>query len=169
MKTKKRPVALLEVLIALSLITLCAIPLIRQPIANHQAEMAQIERIETGRIAANTFAEIREKFLKKELRWRQIPVLKAITAPFPLDDAALQLPPLPTRPIKRSYTLETLEEKQETDGSVFRLIAVHLQIGKNPFTYRLTLLKKPLIALKVSPTENSEPKEGVETPEEPKS
>jgi hypothetical protein len=140
---KKRPAALLEVLIALSLITICAIPLIRQPIANHQAEMAQIERIETGRIAACTFAEIREKFLKKEIRWKQIPELKSKSGAFALSDGSLQLPA--SRPIKRNFTLETLEEKQETDGRTFRLVAVHLNIGKNPFTYRLSLVKQKTV------------------------
>lgn len=138
---KKRPVALLEVLIALSLVTMCAIPLIRQPIANHQAEMAQVERIEAGRVAACTFAEVREKFLRKDIRWKQIPALKTKSAPFTLEDATLQLPPMPVRPIKRSFTLETLEEKQEPDGKTCRLVAVHLNIGKNPFTYRVTLIK----------------------------
>jgi hypothetical protein len=122
---KKRPVALLEVLIALSLVAICAVPLIRQPIANHQAEMAQIERIETGRIAACTFAEVREKFLKKEIRWKQIPNLKTKSAVFAMSDSTRQLPPLPEKPIKRSFTLETL----------------HLNVGKNPFTYRITVYK----------------------------
>ncbi len=151
MRLKKRPAALLEVLIALSLITLCAVPLIRQPIANHQAEMAQIERIETGRVAACTFAEIREKFLKKEIRWKQIPGLKAKSASFSLANASLQLPPLQTRPIKRSFTLETLEEKQEPDGRTYRLVAAHIYIGKNPFTYRLTLFKEGLESPKEKP------------------
>lgn len=141
MHLKKRPIALLEVLIALTLITFCAIPLIQQPIANHQAEMAQIERIETGRMAACAFAEVRETFLKKQIRWKQIPSLKEKSQEFALSDAQLQILPFPTRLIKRSYTIKTTKEKQDADGKIFRLLSVTIKIGRNSFTYNLTVFK----------------------------
>lgn len=136
---KKRTVALLEVLIALTLIVLCAVPLMRQGVATHQAEMAQMERVEAGRIAAWSYAEIKEKFLNKEFRWAQIPILQGKSKTLSLSDAPLQLDPLPTRLVKREYTLRTLREKQEPDGRTYRLLAIQLAIGAHTFTYRLTV------------------------------
>jgi len=137
---KKRPFALLEILIALSLIALCAVPLIRQPIKNHQGEMEQIKRVEGSRIATLTFVEIKEKFLKNEFRWAQIPALKIKTSPFSLPEAST-----PLFPITRKYTLETLKEKHEKDGRIYRLLAIHLDIGGHPYTYRLTVYKDPSV------------------------
>lgn len=160
MHFKKRPIALLEVLIALSMILLCVGPLVKQPLANHQAEMAQATRIEEGRMAACAFVEVREMFLKKQIRWKQLPKLKGVSAPFALSDAPLQLPPFGSKPIKRSYVLKTLSEKQESNGKTFRLIAVCFTFGKNKFTYRLTVFKEGL-----EPQKKEEP---ISLPEAPK-
>jgi hypothetical protein len=135
---KKRPAALLEVLIALSLIALCAVPLIRQPIANLRGEMASLKRIEAGRIAAWTFSEIKEKLLKQEIRWSQIPPLKEEGPVVFLPKSRVQLEPLTCGEIERSYSFYTIEEKHAED-KIYRLIAVHVKVGGHPFTYRTTV------------------------------
>jgi hypothetical protein len=139
---KKRPALLLEVLLAMTLLAFCAVALIRQPLLLHRAELAQLERIEQDRIAAWSYTEIREKLLKGEIPWSKIPPLKTRSASFSLPDAPLDLLP---HPLKRTYTLETLREKQTAGGQITRLIAIHIEVGsgrtKRPFSYQINLLK----------------------------
>jgi hypothetical protein len=137
---------LLEILIAMSLVSLCIAPLIKGPIDMHRAEMDHLKRIEESRVAAWTFTEIVEKLLKNEIRWELIPKLDVEGPNVSLSDVQLKLPPLPEESLlTRKFWLSTLEEKQEKDGRIHRLIAVHLEIGSKPrkFTYRVIVTKLP--------------------------
>lgn len=147
---KKRPMFLLEILIALTLVSLCIVPFIKQPLEMHKAEMKRLERVECDRIAAWTFTELKEKFLKKEFRWEQIPQLYERSVWINLPTVELRLPPIPCPSVSRKFYFSTLEEKQESDGKIHRLVAIHMQVkvGKNKrkFTYRLILTKHPTLA-----------------------
>ncbi len=138
-----RPFLLLEVLIAMTILTLAASTLIRQPILLHRAEVEQLENIEADRIASLTFTEIYENFLKGTVPWSQIPALKKKSKSFALPDAPFQIPPLLSRSINRSYVIETLREKQTDDGRIHRLLSIHIQIGsghkKRQFSYQLNV------------------------------
>jgi hypothetical protein len=143
-KRPKRPMLLLEILIAMSLVSLCIAPLIKGPLDMHRAEMSHLTRIEAGRIAAWTFTEIVEKILKNELRWEQLPKLGQESPAIILSDVPLKLPPLPAKStLARKFTLATLKEKRVKDGPIHRLIAVHLEIGGREFTYRTIVTKLP--------------------------
>lgn len=152
---RKRPTVLLEILIALTLIILVLVPLIRQPIQLHIAEKERIKRIEANRITAWTYTEIREKFLKGEFRWEQIPALKIESKIYELPSVPLLVPPVANETITRKFTLETIEEK-EHEGKISRLVAVHLKIGSLKSTYRLILEKKP-ISLNSKPSSAAKP------------
>jgi hypothetical protein len=142
---RKRPFLLLEVLFAMTLLTLCIVPLMRQPMLLNRAELKQFKKIEWDRIAAWTFTEIREKLIKNEIAWSQIPSLKETSHSFPLPDVPYQLPSLATLSASRSFTLRTLKEKQDERGRTLRLVAVKITIGekelKREFTYRITVIQ----------------------------
>jgi hypothetical protein len=127
---------LLEILIAISLIVLSLIPLVREPIHLHMAEKLRFEKMEGNRIAAWTYTEIREKFLKGEFRWEQIPSLKAKSKVFDLPPVPLLVPPVADKIVTRTFQLKTLKEKEQ-DGRISRLIAIHLKVGPCERTYRL--------------------------------
>src|SRR5579863_9040572 len=110
---RKRPMFLLEILIGMSLVTLCIAPLMKGPMDMHRAEMGHLKRIEQSRMAAWTFTEIVEKLLKNELRWELLPKLDETKSYAALTDIALKLPPLPEVPrLTRKYNIKTLEEKK---------------------------------------------------------
>ncbi len=136
---------LLEILIAMSLVTLCITPLIKGPMDMHRAEMGHLKRIEQSRIAAWTFTEIAEKLLKNELRWELLPKLKEIGPVIALSDVQLKLPPLPEKSIlTRKYQITTRKEKQETDGRIHRLLAIKIEVGDRQFTYPIIVTKVPV-------------------------
>ena len=60
---QKRPFILLEVLVALTLVALCAIALISTPIRIYRSEMRLLEEGEGELLADWTFSEIKEQLL----------------------------------------------------------------------------------------------------------
>ena len=139
---QKKPMLLLEILIAMSLVSLCIAPLIKSPLEMHRSEMSHLTRIESGRIAAWTFTEIVEKLLKNEIHWESLPKLGEFGPRITLSDVPLKLPPLPEKStLSRKYSFKTLQEKRVADGPIHRLLAVRLEIGDREFTYRTIVTK----------------------------
>lgn len=137
----KRPALLLEVLIAISLFALCTVYFVGTPSRLHKKTLQQLERVEADRIASWTFTEIREMFAKGSIRWDDLPPLKQKTNSFSLPDATFQLPSLKTKALKRSYALKTLQQKENSNGKIYRLIAVWITVNGREFTYRFTAEK----------------------------
>jgi hypothetical protein len=138
---QKKPAVLLEILIALTLMMLVLVPLIQKPMQFHRAEKERIRRIEANRIAAWTYSEIREKFLKGEFRWEEIPALSRVSKTYKLPPMPLLLPPVADKSIRRSFHLKTMREK-EHEGKISRLVAIEIEIDGHIATYRLILEKK---------------------------
>ncbi len=65
----KRPFILLEVLIALALISLFALPLVRAPLETIHEETKALCKLEVERNADLAFAEIKELFYKQAIPW----------------------------------------------------------------------------------------------------
>jgi hypothetical protein len=109
----------------------------RQPILLFRSEVEQLEQIEADRIAAWTYTEIREMFLKNQFSWAQIPPLKG-------KSRRLQLPEA-SNGISRGFTLKTLKEKQGKDGKILRLISIHIDIGsgkkRRGFSYQMNVYR----------------------------
>lgn len=140
---KKRPALLLEVLLAMTFLAMCMSELILRPIHFHRAAIKQLERIDCDRIAAWTFSEIKEKFLKNEISWSQIPTLQVESKPFSLPKTSLQIPQLSSHTVPRTFTLITTKEKVDQDGQIYRLVSVKIKIDGRKFTYQTTLIKPP--------------------------
>ena len=125
MKTK-RPALLLELLIAMSLLAIGLVGLIKSPASLHRAQARAFEKAECERLAAWTFTELREALTQTS--WTKIPLLKETSKRVELGD-------------KRSYTLTTLEEKRLAEGPTRRLVAVHVRVRGQDFTYRVIIEK----------------------------
>jgi hypothetical protein len=139
----RKPMFLLEILIAMSLVSLCIAPLMKGPIQRHKAEMEHLRRIESSRIAAWTFTEIVEKLLKNEIRWDALPKFGDADMKFPLKPMKLKLPPLPKQTLTRQVEIHTKKEKKEKDGRIHRLLSIRLSIGGRQFTYSHIVTKVP--------------------------
>jgi hypothetical protein len=145
----KRPFLLLEVLIALSLVTLCAIPLIVKPIRAYRSEIAHLEAIERERLADWTFSEIQEQLYKNAIPWERLPNFQRTTGPFSLNESTIHIPGIKPKQIGRSFTLYGQGEKQNNRREIFRMIYVTIEFQppfakKNKiYTYR-TIVKRIL-------------------------
>lgn len=64
---RKRPYLLLELMIALTIVSLCSIPLMRYPMYCLQTQLTLLKEGELERLAEESFAEIKEAFYKNEV------------------------------------------------------------------------------------------------------
>jgi hypothetical protein len=138
---KKRTFLLLEILIAFFLVSLCIVPLVRQPIALYRSDVKKLEAMEKERLADWTFTEVKEKLLKNEIPWEKIPKLRETTELFHLPDAEIHLPGCQPKVIKRAFTLYGKGAKPGKDGADYRQLYVHIYFDKDKYTFRLPAKK----------------------------
>lgn len=69
---KKRPVALLEVIIAFAIIALCILPLIYPHIFILRSERKFISAVELDHLASRLYADRLQKLYQNEIPWQQI-------------------------------------------------------------------------------------------------
>jgi hypothetical protein len=82
MKKKNKPYLLLELLIAFTLLALCAIPLVRNPLYVLQTEMLTFEKNELERLAELTFASIKAELFQNNISWEDLDQKKLPQQPF---------------------------------------------------------------------------------------
>lgn len=133
---KKKTFLLLEVLIALFLVTLCIVPLTGYPIYMFKREQAKLERLEKEQLADWIFSELKERFLKNEIPWEKIPIKNQVIGPFSLPDIKIKCP---AKTLHCSYKLRGKGEKKGKNGEEFRLIYLNLYIGDTKYQYRLPI------------------------------
>jgi hypothetical protein len=134
---KKHPFILLEVMIALSLAIICAIPLVLRPIQMFRSEISFLEEGEGERLADWTFSEIKEKLLTHEIGWDKLPKINHKSGPYTLPPQTIQLPGKTPKKIKRSFTVFCKGEKEGQDGKKYRIFYITVL-----FEPKLSLRKK---------------------------
>ena len=117
---------LLEILIALILVMVCAVPLIVEPIYLYRSELKLLEEVEGERLADWTFLEIKEKLLKNEIPWKALPSHKGRSISYSLDAAPIQIPGRSKKIIKRRFTLKCQREKEGPKGEIYRIFDVKI-------------------------------------------
>ena len=88
---KRRPYLLLELLIAFSIVTLRAIPLVRTPVNVLETEILSLEKMELQRSAELAFGLIEEKLYKNEIPWKTIIVQSKQDEPYLQDKINISL------------------------------------------------------------------------------
>lgn len=121
---KKHSFILLEVLIALFLITACIIPLIRIPYIALKKEISFLENFHLTRIADLSFSEIKTKLFKNEIHWSDIP-LKTDSK----NELIYELPP---------YNIFCFKTKKTINRKA--IICAKEKEGKQNITYRLAIV-----------------------------
>jgi hypothetical protein len=134
---KKRPFLLLEILIALMLVILCAIPLAIEPLRLYRSEMKLLAEIEGERLADWTFSEIKEKLLRNDIPWEDLPLENKAPRSYPLEPSDIHIPGRSKKQIQRSFTLTCQRQKEGLQGEIYRIFDVDIY-----FTPRLSHRKK---------------------------
>jgi len=81
-RMKKRPFLLAEILLAVFLIAVCALPLVKGPIVIYRKELENMEKIQKQRLATLAFFEIKKKLYEQQIPWKELTKEKAQTRHF---------------------------------------------------------------------------------------
>lgn len=138
---KKRSFLLLEVLIAFLLVTLCLVPLVKQPLKLYKEEMAYLEQMEKERLADWTFTEVKELLLKNEIPWEKIPEKSAESDPFPLSPMTIHIPGCKPKTVRRKFHLTGRAEKLGMENQTYRQLGVYIFLDDQKYQFRLPVQK----------------------------
>lgn len=114
-RKRKKSFLLLEILIGLTLILECLVPLMLNPISLFQNEIAHLEQIELEREALIAYAQVKEKLYNKEVPWTELKSgnYKLVKEKFYMDFGKLA---------KREWQKSiTLKRKKEDKGKLILL------------------------------------------------
>lgn len=147
---QKRPMILLDVMIALALVILCAVPLLLKPIRIYRSELKVLEAGEGQRLADLTFAEVKESLLQNKIGWDKLPSFNKTSEVFYLKPFVLEIPERSPKQIERFFTLYCKGEKKGLGGETYRMIYVSIGFrpklsmkknGDGNYVYRVALKK----------------------------
>lgn len=145
---KKKPFLLIEVLIALFLVTLVAIPLLTKPIFMYRSEMSALEEMERERLATESFVEIQETLLNNRIPWEKLPK-EGEESSFRLPSRFISLPESEPKLIERSFALQCHKgkEKEGQNNELYRLLTVKISFSpplkkkSSPYVYSVVVKK----------------------------
>ncbi len=126
---RKRSFILLEILIACSLLALCAAPLMSRPVFLYRSQMKALQNLELERLADLSFAEVKEMLLKNQIPWKKLPTEKKPKAEYPLPAIDLQIPHCEPSPMERKAIFTLQKEKLGIKGDLFLLLDVEIWFG----------------------------------------
>lgn len=122
---KKCSFLLLELMIAISLIALVAVPFVRSPMYILKGEIVDLQEIELKREALLTFMEVQEKLHSKEITWDQLELKDELKLPEKI--LSLDLGTCGKSSWKQTVSILTqLEKKEEKTGELNRLVEVRV-------------------------------------------
>jgi len=128
----KRPILLLEVLIALALVALCAIPLLAPQTDMIRAERRFLNEIEADRLANVVFADIVQKMYENLIPWEAL-----------YGEAEV---PIEGKGAKISYQFENLYGKPSKQDPKYALFELSIKIDDLVFSYHIFVEKEKELA-----------------------
>jgi len=140
----KRHFILIEVLIAIALISVFSIPLIRNPIYFCKSQIKSLEKIECERLADLAFLDIKIGIYKKEISVNNLEnrVEDAIKIPF----KSYFLDSLQNKEIKSFYKLNSHQTKETPNNEIYKIVKIKLYLQpidqKKSYTYNYKIVCK---------------------------
>jgi hypothetical protein len=132
----------MEIMIAIALVALCALPFSFSPLKALKKEFELIERLELERIADLSFAEIKERLLKNEISWDELAGSKKQKAPLPLPPFSFLIKGTGFRKVERQFKVSCPHEKEGPAGAEYRHLLISLDLSLNkkaPYTFEYHL------------------------------
>ncbi|MBS0652291.1 MAG: hypothetical protein JSR39_02050 [Verrucomicrobia bacterium] len=124
---KKQTFLLLELLIALSLFTLCVLPLIQIPFNALSSEIKSCQRMQLQRLADLTFAEIEAQLFQNQISWDDLSCKRREKTQVVKDVQAVQLKGIGKRDFERTCSIWTSRLKQGKNQDQHRLLTIELE------------------------------------------
>ncbi|MES2344546.1 MAG: hypothetical protein V4494_01215 [Chlamydiota bacterium] len=128
---KRKAYLLLELLIALSILALCALPLVRTPLFSARQEIAAFEKMELARLAELGFAKIFEQLHQNEIPPKAFEAKTLQNTPYLKDTVVIDLPGILNKKFNREFFLWTHAQKEGPEQNEFKI--VRIKITFTPF------------------------------------
>jgi hypothetical protein len=110
---------MLELLIALFLVGVCALPLAQLPMKALQEETRSAYRMQLHRLADIAFAEFKEKIYQQEIPWKEICSPREAKSIFiPKEPAKVDFEPLRPRTFERKATFYSVGKKAKNGEEI---------------------------------------------------
>jgi len=104
-KKQNRSFLLLEMLIAIFLVSISAAPFLTSTLSFFRSELKQLELIEAQRIAELSFFEVKSLLYQNEIPWSSIPKNQTDAKLRRLPEFSMQIPGFDEKKIQRNYLL----------------------------------------------------------------
>ncbi len=125
-RTKKQTFLLLELLIALSLFSLCVIPLVELPFTALSSEIKNCQRMQLQRLADLTFVEIEAQLFQNQISWDNLSCKRHEKTELVKDIQPVQLKGIGKRNFERTYSIWTSRRKEGKNQEQHRLLTIEL-------------------------------------------
>jgi hypothetical protein len=134
--SKKCHFLLLELMIGLFLVSLCALPLAQLPMKALKEEIKSAYRLQAHRFADLAFAQTKEKLYRQEISWKDISCSSKAPAILFDDTITIAFEPMGSRKFNRKGTLHSSGEKTQ-NGKEWRLITFKVTFKPQEKKYKL--------------------------------
>jgi len=134
---KKQLFLLLELMVALSLVACCALPLIRTPYVYIMKQTKSLQTVQLHLEAEKTLGEIKEKFYTNEIDWKEIEGLEK--KPLVLMQEPVTLPGLATT-YSKTCSLKSAKIQEGKNEEIWAKVIIEV-------SYTLPKSKKPDLKL----------------------
>ena len=124
---KKQSFLLLELLIALSLFTLCILPLVELPFKALSEEIKSCQRMQLQRLADLAFADIEAQLFQNQISWDELSCKRNEKTQLIKDIQAVQLKGIGKRDFARTCNIWTSRTKEGKNQEQHRLITIELE------------------------------------------
>lgn len=123
---------MLELVIAFSLLSICALPLVRNPLRLLKAHFSSVEGAEISRLSALEFAAIKAELYRNSVEWETLskpaPVGKEVPPPDKEDKITVSLIH-PAKYIRKVY-FWTVSDKEGQSGEELKLVNIRITFEK---------------------------------------
>jgi hypothetical protein len=134
----KRPILLVEVLIALSLVALIGTPLLTQPLVFYKKQVESLLYSVGERLADEAFLEVKERLYKRQIPWASLPSKGAPPLILSLQPREVFFPNLLTRSLACQAEISYYRSKETRNGEV-RLYNVTIFLNGKSYAYKVTV------------------------------
>jgi hypothetical protein len=131
---------MLELMIGIFLVCLCALPFAQMPIKALKEETKSAYRTQMHRFADLTFAQIQEKLYGQEISWQEISSASDHPIVVIDDMITISLEPLGTSKFQRKVSLHS-KGKKDQKGEEWRLVTLRVRFSPIEKNYHLFLNK----------------------------
>ncbi|MBI3237119.1 MAG: hypothetical protein HYZ48_05430 [Chlamydiales bacterium] len=124
---KKHPFLLLELLIALSLFSMCLFPLIKIPFESLSHEVKSCQRMALQRMADLCFAEIEMDLFQQKIPWEDLDCSYKERTELEKKTISLPLKGLGAKKFEKTVSIFSSRRHTEEDGIENRLVCIRLE------------------------------------------